>query len=308
MYTVLMKAFQEIREYQQGIEVWHSFISNIGISAHWHNELEFIHIACGSCIMNINSETITASEGDIIVCDSGDVHYCNEHSPELVFEFLIFNPDLLKFHIKKHAFGTHIIKKDLAERTGLTLEWNALCNRIDRELSGQMKYYIEYIRSELSSFWCFFLRVIDSLEIPDCNIKSQNQIVTNFRGVLSYMEEHFKEDITLDDIAQIAGFSVSYTSKYFRKLTGYGFLEYLNMLRISHAAEQLHNTDLRIIDVAYDCGFNNIRSFNRTFLKYTGWTPSDYRDKHNDEAIFFASSRSFAQITTGADKNPTVIS
>lgn len=302
-----MKAFQEIREYPQGLEVWHSSIGNIGISAHWHNEIEFIYIAEGECTMNINSETIKAVAGDLIVIDSGDVHYCNERSKDLVFEFLIFNPNLLKFQLKKHTFGTHLIKKELVEGTSLKFEWNVLNNRIDRELNDQMKYYKEYIRSELTSFWCYFMRVYSSMEIPDNNVHNQQQIVKKFRGVLSYMEEHFKEDITLNEISNIAGFSVSYTSKYFRKLTGYGFLEYLNMLRISYAADQLHNTELRIIDVAYDCGFNNIRSFNRTFLKYTGWTPSDYRESHIDESLFFASSRSFDEITTGADKNPTVI-
>lgn len=302
-----MKAFQEIREYTQGLQVWHSCIGNIGISAHWHNEIELIYIASGSCVMHINSETIDASEGDFILIDSGDVHYCHQRSEDLVFEFLIFSPDLLNFKLKKQTFGTHIINKELAERTSLKFEWNALTNRLDRELNDQMKFYKEYICSELSAFWCYLLRVYTSIEVHVSDAIAQNRIVTKFRGVLSYMEEHFREDITLNDISVIAGFSVSYTSKYFRKLTGYGFLEYLNMLRISYAAEQLHKEELRIIDIAYDCGFNNIRSFNRTFLKYTGWTPSDYRDSHIDESLFFASSRSFNEITTGEGKNPTVI-
>lgn len=302
-----MKAFQEIREYPQGIEVWHSVLANIGISAHWHNEIEFIYVAKGSCTMNVNGENIEATEGDLLIFDSGDVHYCNNRSADLVFEFLIFNPDLLKFHLNKQAFGTHVIRKELVEGTGLLSEWTVLNNRIERELDSKQNYYKEYIRSEITSFWCYFLRVFSTLEVADVDAKNHNQIVKKFRGVLSYMEDHFKEELTLTDISSIAGFSVSYTSKYFRKLTGYGFLEYLNILRVSYAADQLLNTDYRIIDIAYDCGFNNIRSFNRTFLKYTGYSPSDYRERNVDESLFIASTRSFDEITTGADRNPTMI-
>ena len=305
IYNGGMKAFQEIRHYPTELSVWHSIHKNIGISAHWHNEIEIISLRAGSCVMHINSETIPAKAGDLLVCDSGDIHYCRDHSEDLVFEFLVFDPELLKFHMKNQAFASHKLDGTLVKGTELEEEWTGVLARIDREISGQKKYHKEYLRASLTAFWCCFLRYCTFAE--DTPEVDQHRIVQQFRKVLSYMEQNYREEITLAQVADLAGFSVSYTSRFFRRLTGTGFLEYLNLLRVSNAADMLHNTDLRIIDIAYECGFNNNRSFNRTFLRYAGVTPSEYRERGSEDHSFGETLRSFREFTTEGDRNPTLI-
>jgi len=67
----------------------------------------------------------------------------------------------------------------------------------------------------------------------------------------------------------------------FKKLTGEKISDYINRLRIKEACRQLCNRDKKIIDIAYDIGFENLRTFNLCFLKFTAMSPSEYR-KNSD--------------------------
>ena len=341
-----MKAFHEIREYPSGFQVWHGYTRNVGIIAHWHHELEMIVVRSGSCVMHVNQFVIEAKPGDLIFCDSGDIHYFNAYTGDLVLEFLIFSPKLLKFQPQKPVFQPPHIPADLFEadeagisrdssvqpvrfqylspdpdilerpflsdltetrRGSLKKDWQQLVFNIDRELDGEGPFYRECVRSFLTAFWCRFLRWFEARSPAGQAQAGQTSAVRAFQHVLSYLEEHLDEPITLETIASLAGYSPSYTSRFFRQLTGNGFTEYLNMLRVSKAAELLHSTDQRILDIAYACGFGNVRTFNRVFVRYTGITPSVFRRKSQDDYDFLRQQRSFSEYTTVGANNPTLL-
>lgn len=97
--------------------------------------------------------------------------------------------------------------------------------------------------------------------------------------ILSYLEKMYYHPLTLEDLADETGFSTSYLSRYFKNQTGMCLFEYINKRRIKRACFLLKNTDKKIIDIAYEVGYNSISFFNRYFKKTLHITPMEYRKK-----------------------------
>ncbi len=92
-----------------------------------------------------------------------------------------------------------------------------------------------------------------------------------------YMQENYRKNITLEDVAAVAGFHPAYFSTVFKKVTGENFLEYLSALRMKEARELLSDAGLRISDVAEQVGYQDSKYFVKLFKKATGLTPQEYR-------------------------------
>ncbi len=97
------------------------------------------------------------------------------------------------------------------------------------------------------------------------------------RAAKAYMQAHYMEPVTLDEVSAHVGFNASYFSTFFKKHCGTGFLEYLSELRVSKAKELLRDTDLNVTAVCEAVGYADVKHFNRTFKKYTGVKPSEFR-------------------------------
>ena len=102
-------------------------------------------------------------------------------------------------------------------------------------------------------------------------------------GVVSrakeYIRQHFKRDLSLEDVAEAAGISPYYFSKLFKEETGVNYIEYLTGIRIENAKELLSNTKLSIKQVCVESGYINPNYFSRIFKKWTGITPTEFRDQ-----------------------------
>lgn len=96
-------------------------------------------------------------------------------------------------------------------------------------------------------------------------------------NIFSFVEESFKGDCTLAALSKTSGYNYSYLSRYFKKIVGMSFNNYVNNYRISHACHLLKNTDGTILESALESGFGELRSFNRNFKEILGITPAEYR-------------------------------
>ena len=96
-------------------------------------------------------------------------------------------------------------------------------------------------------------------------------------AVMTYVNNHYREDLTLEEVAQFAGFSRYYFSRSFKKQTGYSFKEYLCQKRVQVAMDLLIRTNRSMRDVALESGFGSVATFNRVFREKKGCTPSQYR-------------------------------
>lgn len=97
--------------------------------------------------------------------------------------------------------------------------------------------------------------------------------------VLTYIEEHFAEDITVEELAGRIPLSKSYFMNCFKKATGMATIEYITQMRIKHACEQLVESDKTIMQIAFESGFRNLSNFNRLFKKNVGYSPADYKKR-----------------------------
>ena len=92
-----------------------------------------------------------------------------------------------------------------------------------------------------------------------------------------YIYRNFQSPLTLDEVAGIAGLSPTYFSRKFKLLTGMGFKEYLNYIRLKHACAALLTTDNSITDIALEYGFSDSNYFKDLFKKEFGKSPREYR-------------------------------
>lgn len=94
---------------------------------------------------------------------------------------------------------------------------------------------------------------------------------------IEYIEEHLCDNLTLEELAETASLSKYYYHRMFSMLVGESVMTYIRKRRLGRATKQLDNTDLRIIDIAYDNGFESQEVFTRAFKRHFGLTPNKYR-------------------------------
>lgn len=112
---------------------------------------------------------------------------------------------------------------------------------------------------------------------PESNSVIRESKSRRINYAISYIQEHFHEDISLGTLAGTVGMSESAFSHFFKKKTNRSFVDYLNDIRIGHASKLLYETSHSISEICYTSGFNNISNFNRIFKRKKGQTPSEYR-------------------------------
>jgi len=122
---------------------------------------------------------------------------------------------------------------------------------------------------------CDKQRVLVSLERKEDKEEKSNS--DTFNIVIKYIEENFKKNITLNEIADRFYFNPAYLSMLIKKELGKNFILYLNELRINYACELLEKTDLSISEIGNSCGINNYFYFARLFKRNKGLTPTEYR-------------------------------
>ncbi len=101
-----------------------------------------------------------------------------------------------------------------------------------------------------------------------------------FQKVFSFMIEHFKENISLEQIAQVAGLTPTSFCRYFKELTQQTFMEVLIDYRVQYACQLLEKSDYPIVQVAYESGFGDVSYFNKVFRRYKSCPPLTYRKNY----------------------------
>lgn len=272
-----MRSFHEVRHYKTDVKIWHREFKSINFIAHWHSEIELIYIIDGDAEIHAAGTSFQAHTGDLIVCDSNDIHYYDGRRDNCRMDFLIFDPAEITHHYTAHNFLHPYLCRCDMEKNGLDVQWHQMASVIDHELSDRDRYFREITRAAVSSFWYRLLRVMPVDTSASADNKGTADIhSTVSRDILTYLEEHYSEPVTLKDAASQAGFSACYFSRYFKRLTGTNFNRYLNLIRISYATDKLSSTNETVTSIALSCGFNNIRTFNRVFRMCTGSSPSEY--------------------------------
>ena len=109
------------------------------------------------------------------------------------------------------------------------------------------------------------------------DIRRRSEALRPIRIAKQYVQEHYSESITLEDVCAATGFSVSYFSALFKKESGEGFSKYLTGVRMERAKELLQESSLPVSEVCAQVGYSDLKHFTQTFKKYTSLSPAQYR-------------------------------
>ncbi|MBQ7669284.1 MAG: helix-turn-helix transcriptional regulator [Clostridia bacterium] len=107
-------------------------------------------------------------------------------------------------------------------------------------------------------------------------------LITN---AIRYIQKNPKENLSLRNIAEAAGFSLTYFDALFQKHTGYSPIEYSRIYKLTRCALELRRTDKSVLDVALEFGYQSPESFTRAFKGFYNLAPSEYREKYSEKAI-----------------------
>ena len=247
---------------------------------HSHDDaLELVLILSGTGLVIIDGVPCNVTTGDIIIYNR---NACHQENADLDSGFSLYAvaatgirlPGLPDDHIcDKNAPKVLHTEKDFEK-------FRMLFSRI-----FNLVRIGDYRQTQLLDN---YMKVLIDEVILNCNEQKQN---TLFVGAgkknvseenLEWLNAHYKEKITLQDVANSLSLSPGYVSHVFKDRYGYPPMQYVNYLRIGKAQIRLIGSNDRIADIAMDVGFNNIGNFNRTFLSLVGLTPRDFRKAHSN--------------------------
>ena len=129
---------------------------------------------------------------------------------------------------------------------------------------------------------CEGARALSSTSFAKIEVPSDSRRV---QKVKTFIDAHYREDIRLAQLSDIAGMSDSSFSRFFKLHTGRNLSDYIIDLRLGHACRQLVDSTDSVAEICYACGFNNLSNFNRIFRKRKGCSPSEFRENYHKTRI-----------------------
>lgn len=279
-----MKIFHEIRNYKNNFHVWHSGYRNMSFLAHWHNEVELILVKEGTARITVDGFEYFVKTGDLLVVGSHSLHFNDSYQMPNYLEFILFDPDLIIPNDLAWHKNSYFPAEQL-QQLGLKDTVYGLFNSIITELQAENTHYKKIVSSSLLLLWYTLLRHTQELE--DKDLKAG---IKKLEKSIIYIRMHFREQISLNDVAENVHLSPAYFSGLFHQFVGISFIHYLQIIRIDEAIRLLESSNYKIIDAALDTGFSNIRSFNRVFRKLTEQSPTSFLQAHKGEISHFSLS------------------
>ncbi|MDP4097999.1 AraC family transcriptional regulator [Paenibacillus sp. P96] len=264
----------------------------IGVSSpyqklHWHDVLEINYIKSGSGYYIINGKRFEFQQGDILLINSNDLH-CAYEVQDLVMQVIEFDmswflsslrydPEILSPY---KDMGIHFT--NLLDRTSPHIEeMRALLLELQQEHEQALPSYISMVHAHLLRFLSCVNRYfrLEDARLISAGVSSQQ--LEKMRQVIHAMEENLSYPWTLEELAAIVYLSPSRFSDIFRRSVGTSPLEYLIQLRLEHALMLLEQTQMKVMDIAMECGFRSLSNFNHLFKKHVGQSPKHARTRQN---------------------------
>lgn len=157
-------------------------------------------------------------------------------------------------------------------------------NRLDKLASEEQGFYavLDFfcILYELSI--CEDARVLSSSSFAKIETFSDSRRV---QKVQKYIALHYKEEIHLPRLADMVGMTPASFSRFFRLRTGKTLSDYIIDMRMGFATRMLVDSTRTVAEVCYDCGFNNLSNFNRTFKRKKGCSPKEFRENYRKKKL-----------------------
>lgn len=246
---------------------------------HQHIEYELILFLEGEGLSFIGNYAGEFQPGDIFFIGKNVPHTFQKRNKEMITSAVVvqFREDFLgqEFLQVPEVREIKELFKDSMQGLQLTGTTKSLAAPLIRSLENEFS-----ILRILNLLQCLHLMQsskeyiqLSTQDVEISNPKDMERIDKVFR----YTVDQFTTKITLEDVAAIAGLSVPAFCNYFKKSTKKTYIDFLNEVRVGYACKLLIETDLSIVNICFESGYNTLANFNKQFLKIKQKTPSQYR-------------------------------
>lgn len=231
---------------------------------HMHEELEVVYIKSGTAVAYCDGHRYELDENTFFLTFPNQVHhYEDAHSGEYIL--LVVKPSALlsnqELYLKGYPASATWIPAGVNDTTP-----TILMMALDEYEQNGLNIVVE------AHLTAFFEKLIQSYTIQKGKVSSDTVL-----RILQYCSAHYKEDISIADIANNLHLSRSSVSHIFSLRLGMSFCDHINSLRLNDAMHLLRSRNYSITEISDIAGFPTVRTFNRVFLKAYGMSPSEYR-------------------------------
>ena len=252
---------------------------------HYHPEIELIFVHKGSGKRQIGSNISYFTDGDLILIGSNLPHcgMTNENTKneyEVVIQF------------SKEFLGQDFWKAVEMNRISALLEKAKSGIVFGEDFKKALKPKIDALTESHSlTKLLLLIEVLDQMSLTQdykilnaskYYLQTQKEDNDRINVIFNYVKDHFKEQITLETVAELSNMTVPSFCRYFKKITNKTFTQFVNEYRITHSLKLLAEQPMSITEVCFDSGFNNFSYFNKTFKEHTQKSPSQYRKEFSN--------------------------
>ncbi len=251
---------------------------------HWHPAIEIIMPVENGYTMQFSNSEVYLREKDICIICPGCVHAIK--APE-TGRRIIFQPNTTYLRFLREF---EVLISFMSPYAIITPEeYPSIHEQLVKML---IEIKEEYMAGASFSELSIYSKILEMLKLigqnysskstktNDYSISSKEDYASKFVEICDYIDSHCSEDLKLDDIADMSGFSKFYFERLFKQFTGTSFYKYVNQKRIAKASELLIEPGNSVTDVALNCGFMSISSFIRMFKLQKGCTPTEFKSMY----------------------------
>ena len=234
---------------------------NFSFPAHMHHCFELVAVTHGQMTVTCDSVEYELCEGEAVLLFPNRIHsfYTKNESRHTL---CLFSPNLVSAYVNS-------VKGKLPENCFFKTD-KYLVERLCNIVNGQSSVI------EIKGVLYLFAEAFHSNAVyVDSDTKPESLLYRIFR----FIDANYKENCSLTALSQCIGYEYTYLSRYFKSNVGMSYNDYVNNYRISRACYLLSNNNMTILEIACECGFVSLRSFNRNFKELIGHSPSKYRKR-----------------------------
>lgn len=271
------------------------------VKHHWHDEVEILYFSGGDFRLEINMEQFFIRSEALYFINPGELHSIfTENAKSSGEDAIVFSPDILNLD-SYDAAQTQLIQPIqngmLLFPRCLTPDHKAFAPVRDAFLEAMRSFQTppdgtpaqrngaatDDLTSQLfiKSSLLRILAVLSGSQLFLPTEKNHDKRVEEIKTVLTYIKENYKEKMYIQDLARQVNMNAQYFCRFFKKSIGRSPMEYINEYRLKQSLRLLKETDLPVTEVCLECGYNNLGNFLRSFKKYAGTTPLQYRKEVN---------------------------
>lgn len=270
----------------QGLKLYHN-VEPDNYPLHWHTALEIIVPHENTYTVMIDNTPHTFSEGDIFITPPGTLHalVAPPSGERLIILFdysLICNikgMDSLLHSL--HPFT--LISKE--EYPDLNARLRFYLDEVSREYENNAPFTEAFIYAMMLRFFIDIGRTNfnATTRFPGITSGKQHEYIEKFMNICNYITDHCAENISMEELSNLAGFSKFHFARLFKQFSGMSCYEYLLQKRVALAEQLLIQPDISITEAAMLSGFNSLSTFNRVFKAHKNCTPSEYKNLNRKE-------------------------